>query len=181
MAIRKILRFPNPALRQQTVEVSGVDDRIRALVEDMCETMYASDGAGLAAIQIGAPERIFVVDSQVAGGEKNQPPVVFINPVIEWTSPEQETKDEGCLSFPGIFIPVKRPLRARVRALSLDGTPFTAEGEGLYARALLHENDHLIGRLLYDLAGPLKRQIIKRKLERMTDEEAAALASEHTG
>jgi peptide deformylase len=178
MAIRRIIRFPDPLLRQTTVEVREVDARIRTLVEDMMDTMYAAEGAGLAAIQIGAPERIFIVESEVAGRGK-EAPVVFINPVIEWLSHETEVKDEGCLSFPGIFIPVKRSLVARVSALDLDGRPFMAEGSDLYARAMQHEHDHLIGKLLYDYAGPVKRQVIKRKLERMTDEEAAALIARH--
>lgn len=179
MALRRIVRFPDPRLRQPTKPVQEIDDDVRRLVEDMTETMYAADGAGLAAIQVGATERIFIVDAGVAGREKNEPPVVFINPVIEWVSPETETKDEGCLSFPSVFIPVKRSLRARVRALGLDGKEFVAEGEGLYARAMQHENDHLINKLLYDYAGPVKRQVIKRKLERMTDEEADELVARH--
>lgn len=179
MALRKILRFPNPLLRQPTQEVKEFTPQLRTLVEDMIETMYAADGAGLAAIQVGAPERLFIVDGQVAGGEKNDPPLVFVNPVIEWLSPETESKDEGCLSFPGIFIPVKRPMRARVRALDVNGQEFVKEGQELFARAMQHEYDHLIGKLLYDHAGPVKRQIIRRKLERMTDAEAAQLIAKH--
>lgn len=179
MALRKIVRFPNPLLRQPTQEVKEFTPQLHALVEDMIETMYAADGAGLAAIQVGAMERIFIVDGQVADGEKSAPPLVFINPVIEWLSTETEAKDEGCLSFPGIFLPVKRSLRARVRALDVRGQEFVREGQDLFARAMQHEHDHLIGRLLYDHAGPVKRQIIRRKLERMTDAEAAQLIAKH--
>ncbi|MCS6912249.1 MAG: peptide deformylase [Myxococcales bacterium] len=179
MALRRIIRFPDPVLRQPTRPVSAIDQRLRQIVEDMMETMYAVDGAGLAAIQVGAPERVFIIDASVAGAARTDLPVVFINPVIEWLSAETETKEEGCLSFPGIFVPVKRSLVARVRALDLNGKEFVAEGRDLYARALQHEHDHLINKLLFDYAGPVKRQVIKRKMERMTDEEAAALVARH--
>lgn len=180
MALRRIVRFPDPFLRQPTVPVRSVDERIRALVDDMMETMYAANGAGLAAIQVGVPERIFLVEGGIAGlAEKDAAPVVFINPVVEWTSEETEIKDEGCLSFPGLFVPVRRQLRARVRALGLDGREFVAEGEAIYARALLHEHDHLENKLLVDYVGPVKRQMVKRKFERMTDEEAERLIQHH--
>ncbi len=141
----------------------------------MVETMYSKNGAGLAAIQVGSDKRIFIVEASVAGGDENDHPVVFINPTIEWLSDDTETSDEGCLSFPGIYVPIKRSLRARVRATGLDGNEFVVEGEGLYARAMQHENDHLINKLLIDYVGPLKRQMIKRKMEKMTDEEADEL------
>ena len=179
MALRRIVRFPDSRLRLPTHPVREIDAQVRRLVEDMMETMYAADGAGLAAIQVGAPERIFIVDAGVAGRDKNEAPVVFINPTIEWLSPDTESKDEGCLSFPSVFIPVKRSLRARVRALGLDGGEFIAEGAELYARAMQHEHDHLINKLLYDYAGPVKRQVIKRKLERMSDDEADELVARH--
>ena len=172
MALRKIVRFPNPFLRQQTHEVKTVDKTIRTLVEDMMETMCDVDGAGLAAIQVGALERIFIIDAVPAGGERTDAPKVFINPVFEFLSPETDVHEEGCLSFPGIFVPVKRSLSARINALDIDGKPFVVEAENFYARALQHEFDHLENRLLYDHAGAIKRQMIKRKLDRMTDEEA---------
>src|SRR5436190_1931250 len=113
MALRPILRFPDPVLRQPTVDVASFDDDLARLVEDMTETMYASNGAGLAAIQVGDPRRVFIVEGAVAGGDHNDPPIVFINPELEWLSDETETGEEGCLSFPGIYVPVKRSLRAR--------------------------------------------------------------------
>jgi peptide deformylase len=171
MALRPIVRFPDPFLRQATEEVKAFDPELARLVEDMVETMYASNGAGLAAIQVGDPRRIFIVEGGVAGGSENDPPVVFCNPQIEWLSDENETVDEGCLSFPTIYVPVKRSLRARVRARDVHGEEFVAEGEGLYARAMQHEHDHLINRLLIDYVGPLKKQLIKRKLERLTQDE----------
>jgi peptide deformylase len=175
MALRPIVKFPDNFLRQPTQPVSAVDDEIKALVADMVETMYAKNGAGLAAIQVGSDKRIFIVEASIAGGDENDHPVVFINPKIEWLSDEIENSDEGCLSFPGIYVPIKRSLKARVRATGLDGKEFVAEGEGLYARAMQHEHDHLINKLLIDYVGPLKRQMIKRKMERMTDEEADEL------
>ena len=175
MALRPILKFPDPVLRQATAEVHEIDEELKKLVADMVETMYSKNGAGLAAIQVGSDLRIFIVEASVAGGDENDHPVVFINPTIEWLSDETETTEEGCLSFPGIYVPIKRSLRARVRATGLDGKEFVAEGEGLYARAMQHENDHLINKLLVDYVGPLKRQMIKRKMERMSEEEAAEL------
>lgn len=177
MSLRPIKIFPDPVLRQPTQEVTEFNDDLRALVADMVETMYAKNGAGLAAIQVGVPIKLFIVEASVAGGDENDHPVVFINPKIEWLSDETDGGDEGCLSFPSIYVPVKRALKARVRALGIDGKEFVAEGEGLYARAMQHENDHLNNKLLIDFVGPLKRQMIKRKLERMTEEEAAELQS----
>ena len=175
MALRPVVKYPGEFLRSATADVAAVDEEVRALVADMVETMYAKNGAGLAAIQVGSNKRIFIVEASVAGGDENDHPIVFINPKIEWLSDETEVAEEGCLSFPGIYVPIKRSLRARVRATGLDGKEFIAEGEGLYARAMQHEHDHLINKLLIDYVGPLKRQMIKRKMERMTDEEAADL------
>jgi peptide deformylase len=176
MALRSILRFPDPKLRQRSVEVGEIDDGMRQLVADMAETMVAANGAGLAAIQVGAPVRLFIVEGHVAGGSEESPPLVFINPELVEISEEAQTGDEGCLSFPGIYVPVKRGMRARVRARDLDGNTFEVEGEGLYARALQHETDHLNGRLLVDQVGPVKREIIKRKLRKDAEAERAEAA-----
>jgi peptide deformylase len=175
MAILRIVKYPEPELRQATVEVPVADlatPAIRRLVEDMTETMYSHNGAGLAAIQVGRPERIILIDGHVAGGAEDAPPVVLVNPSIDDLSDEQETADEGCLSFPGIFVPIKRAQRARVSAYGLDGKRFTIAAEGLYARALQHETDHLTGRLIVDFVGAVKREIIKRKMKRVAREEA---------
>ncbi|HXI58397.1 MAG TPA: peptide deformylase [Polyangia bacterium] len=177
MALRQILRFPDNRLRQKSTEVTAFDEDLRRLVTDMGETMYASNGAGLAAIQVGAPLRLFIVDGEVAGGAEGSPPQVFINPEIVELSPESQTGDEGCLSFPGIYVPVKRGLRAKVRALDIEGNPFEKEGAELFARALQHETDHLNGRLLIDQVGPVKREIIKRKLRKDAEAEAEEAAS----
>jgi len=174
MAIRPILRYPDARLREksQHVEAFGTDE-LRTLVADMAETMFDANGAGLAAIQVGVPLKLFVIDGPVAGDGESAGPRVFINPEIVELSDEAQTGDEGCLSFPGIYVPVKRGMRARVRALDLDGNPFEIAGEALFARALQHENDHLIGRLLIDMCGPVKREIIKRKMRKEAESEAA--------
>jgi peptide deformylase len=175
MALRPVLRYPDPFLRQPTREVGAIDDEVRRLVTDMVETMYAKRGAGLAAIQVGSDLRVFIVEASAAGGDPNDDPIVFINPTVEWLSEETDGSDEGCLSFPGIYVPVKRSVRARTRATGLDGKEFVVEGEGLYARAMQHEIDHLNNRLLIDFVGPVKRQMIRRKMEKMTEEEAGEL------
>jgi peptide deformylase len=180
MALRKILRFPDPKLREKSRDVEVFDEELRTLVSDMTETMFDANGAGLAAIQVGVPVRMFIIDGGVAGDGEVAPPRVFINPELIEVSEEAQTGDEGCLSFPGIYVPVKRGMRARVRALDVDGKPFELGGEALFARALQHEGDHLIGRLLIDQCGPVKREIIKRKLRKEAEAEAAEAAENAT-
>jgi len=178
MAVRPIVIWPDPLLRGETRPVAKVDDDIRALFRDLVDTMYAYDGVGIAAIQIGVPLRMFLIDAAVAGREGQADPVAFINPEIVSVSGEREKAEEGCLSFPGIYVGIDRPRLARLRATGLDGVVFEAEGEGLFARAMLHENDHLTGKLLVDFVGPLKKRQIKRKLERQA-EPAGHVHGEH--
>jgi peptide deformylase len=178
MAVRPVVKFPDPRLRQETRTVTKVTDDIRALVADLTETMFDENGAGIAAIQIGAPEKIFLIEGTVAGGEENSPPMVFINPEVIWASDEAETKEEGCLSFPGIYVPIKRSLRAKVRAMGMDGKIFEVEGEGLFARAMQHEGDHLNGKLMVDFVGPLKKQMITRKMKKLIADEAEEAGEE---
>jgi peptide deformylase len=170
MAVLPIVRYPDARLRQRSQDVVSFDDGLRKLVTDMADTMFAAEGAGLAAIQVGAPLRLFLIDAAVAGQGPTDSPLVFINPELVGISDEAQTGDEGCLSFPGIFVPVKRGMRASMRALDIDGKVFEVEGAALYGRALQHEQDHLTGRLLIDMVGPVKREIIKRKMKK----EAAA-------
>ncbi len=172
MAVLPILRYPDARLREKSREITTFDDDLRRLVTDMAETMFAAEGAGLAAIQVGVPLRLFLIDAVVAGKPLTDPPLVFINPELVSISEEAQTGDEGCLSFPGIFVPVKRGMRARVRALDIEGKPFEVEGEELYGRALQHEHDHLTARLLIDMVGPVKREIIKRKMKKDASVEA---------
>lgn len=166
MAVLDIVTYPDPRLREDTFDVEAVDDGIRELVRDLTDTMYAHNGAGIAAIQVGRLERIFLIDGKVAGGDDDSDPVVFINPEIVEQSGGTEVGEEGCLSFPGVFVEVKRPRRAKVRAMNLDGETFEIEGDELLGRALQHEHDHLTGRLLVDLVGMVKKEMIKRKMKR---------------
>jgi peptide deformylase len=175
MAIRTILRYPDPRLREKSQHVVLFDDDLHQLVSDMSDTMYGANGAGLAAIQVGVPLRLFIIDGPVAGGADDAPVMVFINPEIVAISDEAQTGDEGCLSFPGIYVPVKRGMRVRVRAQDVEGRIFEIEGTSLFSRAMQHENDHLIGRLLIDQCGPVKREIIRRKLRKEKEAEAEAV------
>ena len=178
MAVRPVVIWPDPRLREPSTPVEAVDDSVRTLYRDLCDSMYAENGLGMAALQIGDTRRMFVVEPKLAGRAENDPPVCFINPEVLETSDEMQDSEEGCLSFPEIYVKVKRPMRAKVRAMGIDGQLFELEGEGLLARCLLHENDHLTGKLLVDFVGPLKRQMIKKKLQRTKGELAAEAAEE---
>ncbi len=173
MAVRPVVVWPDDRLRQPSVAIESVDASVRALYQDLVDSMYAENGLGIAALQLGDPRRMFIVEPRLAGRDPSDPPVAFLNPEVVWTSDDQQDSEEGCLSFPEIYIKVKRPLRARIRAMGLDGELFELEGEALLARCLLHENDHLTGKLLVDFVGPLKRQMIKKKLQRVKNDEAA--------
>jgi peptide deformylase len=158
--------WPDERLRQPSVAVTAVDASVRALYQDMVDSMYAENGLGIAALQLGDPRRMFIVEPKLAGRAETDPPLAFINPEVIETSEEQQDSEEGCLSFPQVYIKVKRPMRCKVRAMGLDGALFEIEGEALFARCMLHENDHLTGKLLVDFVGPLKRQMIKKKLQK---------------
>ena len=177
MAVRPVVIWPDPLLRQPSVAVGEIDDSVRELYRDLCDSMYAENGLGMAALQLGDPRRMFVVEPKLAGRSETDPPLCFINPEIVEVSEEMQDSEEGCLSFPEIYVKVKRPMRAKLRATGLDGKSFELEGDVLLARCLLHEFDHLTGKLLVDFVGPLKRQMIKKKLQRHKDaaaEEAEA-------
>jgi peptide deformylase len=167
MAVRPVVIWPDDRLRAPTQRVEAIDDGVRALYRDLCDTMFAENGLGIAAIQIGEPTQMFLVEPRLAGRPEDEPPVAFINPEVVWTSDETQDSEEGCLSFPDVFIKVARPMKARIRAMGIDGQMFELEGEGLLARCMLHENDHLTGKLLVDFVGPLKRQMIKKKLQKV--------------
>jgi len=178
MAVRPVVVWPDPRLREPSVPIGEIDASVRELYQDLCDSMYAENGLGIAALQLGDARRMFIVEPKLAGREATDPPLCFINPEVVWTSDDDQDSEEGCLSFPEIYVKVKRPMRARVRATGLDGNVFEIEGEALLARCLLHENDHLTGKLLVDFVGPLKRQMIKKKLQRQKDAEAEAEAEE---
>jgi peptide deformylase len=169
MAVRPVVVWPDERLRQPSVEIKEIDPSVQALYQDLVDSMYAENGLGIASLQLGDPRRMFIVEPKLAGRAAEDPPVAFLNPEVVWTSEEIQDSEEGCLSFPEIYIKVKRPLRARVRAMGMDGAAFELEGEGLLARCLLHEHDHLTGKLLVDFVGPLKRQMIKKKLLKAKD------------
>jgi peptide deformylase len=161
--------WPDERSRQPSGAITAIDASVRALYQDLVDSMYAENGLGIAALQLGDPRRMFIVEPKLAGRDATDPPVALLNPEIVWTSDDEPDSEEGCLSFPDIYIKVKRPMRCKVRAMGLDGKLFEIEGEALLARCLLHENDHLTGKLLVDFVGPLKRQMIKKKLQRLKD------------
>lgn len=171
MSVRPIVVWPDPRLREDTTTIETIDDDVRALYRDLIDTMFAYNGIGIAAVQIGVSRKMFLLEASLCGGSESDDPVAFINPEVVWASDETDKSDEGCLSFPGIYVPIERPLQARVSAIGMDGEPFELEGEGLLARAIQHENDHLTGKLMVDFVGPLKRQMIKRRLKRERDGE----------
>lgn len=167
MAVLDIVKFPDPRLRETTFEVSEITDDIRQLVRDLIDTMYSLNAAGIAAIQVGRLERIFIIDGKVVtDGDDNSPPLVLINPELVETGKGLAIAEEGCLSFPGVYVDIKRPRWAKLRALDVDGRSFEVDGEGLLGRALQHEFDHLTGRLMIDLVGTIKKEVIRRKMKR---------------
>jgi len=162
MALLPILEFPDPRLRKVADPVETVDDRVKTLVDNMLDTMYAAPGIGLAATQVDVHERIIVMDIS----DNQQAPRVFINPTIAILDETLGEYDEGCLSVPGFYETVNRPKRISVTALNKEGERFTEELQGLMAICLQHEIDHLDGKLFVDYLSPLKRQRIRGKLEK---------------
>ncbi len=162
MSILTILEFPDPRLRTVAKVVSEVNSEIGSLVDNMFETMYQAHGVGLAATQVNVHQRIIVMDTS----EEKDSPICLINPEIIDQLGEEES-DEGCLSVPGVFEPVKRAEQIKVKALDQKGEAFELEADGLLAICIQHEMDHLLGKLFVDYLSPLKRQRIKKKLAKM--------------
>lgn len=162
MAVLNILEFPDPRLRTVAREVAQVTEQTRKLIDDMFDTMYAAPGIGLAASQVDVHQRLLVIDIS----EDHNDPMVFINPKVTVLDAELGEYDEGCLSVPGFYETVNRPRRISVTALDRDGKEFTREIDGLLAICLQHEIDHLDGKLFVDYISPLKRQRIRKKLEK---------------
>jgi peptide deformylase len=162
MTIRPILTAPDPRLQAVSTDVEAVTDEIRKLVDDMTDSMYAADGIGLAAIQIGLPVRVLVIDLDQKEGKKN--PVAYINPKIIWASDEMAVFEEGCLSVPEIWDDVERPARIKAEYLDRDGKKQTLEADGLLATCLQHEMDHLNGILFIDHLSRLKKSMALKKL-----------------
>lgn len=165
MAVRPILIAPDPRLKVVCTPVERVDGDVRRLADDMLETMYASEGIGLAAPQIGVSRRVIVVDCARTG--EKPAPMVLINPTITWESEDEVSASEGCLSFPEYFGDVARPASVKVRYLGRDGRSQEIEAKNLLAVCIQHEMDHLDGVLLVDHLSALKRRIILRKLTKM--------------
>lgn len=166
MALREIVLMGDPVLRKNADEVSVFDDELETLVRDMFETMYHADGIGLAAPQIGRSKRIVVVDLRVQEGEEPRS-VAVVNPTVTWQSDEVEKESEGCLSIPGLEEFVKRPVSVRVEGQNPTGTDIVVEADGLFARALQHEIDHVNGILFVDRVSPLKRKILLKKWKKL--------------
>ena len=164
MAIRPILTAPDPRLRQVSKPVDKVDDALRALMDDMLETMYAAPGIGLAAIQVGVPVRVIVMD--LADKDEEPDPRYFVNPEILDPSDELGVYQEGCLSVPEFFEEVERPATCRVKYLDYHGQEHVLEAEGLLAVCIQHEMDHLEGVLFIDHLSRLKRERILKKLKK---------------
>ncbi|MFN3953827.1 MAG: peptide deformylase [Pararhodobacter sp.] len=173
MTIRPILLHPDPRLKKPGAPVTEITDEIRTLVADMLQTMYDAPGIGLAAPQVGVLLRIFVMDCIKDEGATPRP-MVLINPEITWRSDERNTYEEGCLSIPEHYAEITRPARVRMRWLGLDGAPHEQEFSGLWATCAQHELDHVNGKLFIDHLGPIKRQLITRKMEKLKRERARA-------
>ena len=164
MAIKKILTEPDQFLRQKSKKVEKVDDSTRSLMDDMLETMYDAPGIGLAAIQIGVPERIIVIDL-AKDGEKKMP-MYFINPEIVSKSSKDATYEEGCLSVPNQFAEIDRPDKCHIKFLDYNGKEKSLKAEGLLATCIQHEMDHLEGILFIDYLSKLKKNMIIKKLSK---------------
>src|SRR5919202_2284063 len=164
MALLKIVTWANPVLEMPGEPVTEFDEKLKKLVSDMFETMYAAPGVGLAAPQVGVSKRLFVMDC--SGGKDPAQRIAMINPEVISVEGEQDG-EEGCLSFPGIFVAVKRDFRAVVRAHDVNGELFEVDGMELIARCMLHETDHRDGIVFLDHTTPLKREMVKRKIRKL--------------
>jgi peptide deformylase len=164
MAVLEVVKWPDPVLDSPGEHVTDFDDELKKLVYDMFETMYAAPGVGLAAVQVGISKRLFVMDC--SGGKDPAQRIALINPEVLRVEGTQNG-EEGCLSFPGIFTPVERNLRAVVRAQDVNGEYFEVDGMELTARCMLHETDHCDGIVFLDKMSPLKRELVKRKIKKL--------------
>jgi peptide deformylase len=164
MAIRPILTVPDPVLKQVSKRVDAVTDETRALMDDMLETMYAAPGIGLAAVQVGVPIRVIVMD--LAKEDEKPEPRYFVNPEILETVEETQTYEEGCLSVPDFFDEVERPKKVKIRYLDYNGAEVVEWAEGMYAVCIQHEMDHLQGTLFIDHLSRLKRSFAINKVKK---------------
>lgn len=165
MAVKPIVIYGDPVLREVSQEVEKVDQDIKDLVSDLIDTLKKAQGLGLAAVQIGVLKRVFIVD--MSAMDITESLRVFINPEIIALEDEAEY-EEGCLSFPGIYQKITRPRKVKVKALDIEGQPFELELDGLAARAIIHENDHLDGKLFIDYFSPMTRTMLKGRLKKLS-------------
>jgi peptide deformylase len=170
MALREILVIPDSRLKLVSEPVAPADGDLKSLVADMFETMYAAPGIGLAAIQIGVPKRLVVMD--IAKKDEPKQPMVFVNPEIVWSSEEMNVYEEGCLSIPEYYEDVVRPSRVRVRYADETGATKEIEADGLLATCIQHEIDHLNGKLFIDHLSRLKRERVMTKFTKAKKREA---------
>jgi peptide deformylase len=170
MALRDIIKLPDPRLRQVSAPVQKIDGELDLLIDDMFETMYEAPGIGLAAIQVGVPQRVVTMD--LAKKEEPKAPQVFINPELLSTSDEKAKHEEGCLSIPEYYEEVERPARVRVRYLDRTGKEQEIDADGLLATCLQHEIDHLNGVLFIDHLSKLKRSMVIKKFTKAAKREA---------
>lgn len=168
MALLPIITIPDPMLRQVSTPVEKVDAAILKLADDMLATMYEAPGIGLAAIQVGIPKRLFVLD--VADDDEGPKPLVIINPEIVATGPALRLHEEGCLSIPDVLVEIERPSTCTVRYVDRNGKQQTLEADGLLATAIQHEFDHLNGRMIIDFMSRLKRDMVIRKFKKIARE-----------
>lgn len=170
MAKLPILEFPDERLRTRAAHVETIDDTVRRLVDDMLETMYDARGIGLAATQVDVHRRVIVMD--VSDGTSS--PLVLINPEVTLLGDEREPLQEGCLSIPDFYADIPRALRVHLRALDRDGKAYELEAEGLLAHCIQHEHDHLEGVLFVDYLSQLKRERIRKKMQKRHKQEQTA-------
>lgn len=164
MTIRPIITVPDPLLRERSAPIEHFDADLQRLIDDMFETMYDAPGVGLAAVQVGLPKRVLVLD--VARKDDEPDPVCMINPVIEKLGGEPRNYEEGCLSLPDVLVEIDRPSSLIVRYLDREGVERIREADGLLATAIQHEVDHLDGKLIIDFLSPLRRNLVIRKLKK---------------
>jgi len=170
MTIRPIIVLPDARLRQRSEPVAEITDEIRTLAADMLDTMYDAPGIGLAAIQVGIPKRVVVID--LAKPEEEKRPVVLVNPEVTWSSDEKRVYEEGCLSIPEYYEEVERPDRIRFRYRTLEGATVEAEADGVLATCVQHELDHLNGVLFIDYLSKLKRDRVIKKFQKAARRES---------
>lgn len=165
MAVKDILEWPHRVLRSDTHELDPTSGETARIYQNLVDTMESKKGAGIAAPQIGEPAKMFVIAGWVAEADDGLS-IPFINPEVIWVGEETMVEPEGCLSFPDIWLNVRRPTQCKIKAYGLDGYTFEVEASGLYARALQHETDHLNGKLMVDFVSKMKKEAVKKKVKR---------------